>query len=169
MRTAYSERQPTVPTLDGVVSRCRADTNSKAEPHKYKFDYNTEPFSFEVTRMGPAAAPNEPALWNTTGLRMLYKDQYLELTSWVPPTSTVYGLGERISSSGVRPFHAPSAFLSRVFEGWLWPLALLQTYCLCASKLCTEVCSFLIYLMLARRVCMQGGHDVRCAQSTLSR
>lgn len=122
MRTAYFERQPTVPALDGVVSRCRADTNSKAEPHKYKFDYNTEPFSFEVTRMGPAAAPNEPALWNTTGLRMLYKDQYLELTSWVPPTSTIYGLGERISSSGERPFHAPGALLSRVLRAGRGPL-----------------------------------------------
>ncbi|EIE26263.1 hypothetical protein COCSUDRAFT_64412 [Coccomyxa subellipsoidea C-169] len=79
-----------------------ADANSKAEPHKYRFDYTPEPFSFEVTRTGPAAAPGEPALWNTTGLRMLYKDQYLELTSWVPPTSTIYGLGERISSSGLK-------------------------------------------------------------------
>lgn len=80
-----------------------ADTNSKAEPHKYEFKYSTEPFAFEVLRAGPAADPPDAPLWNTTDLRLLYKDQYLELTSWVPPTSTIYGLGERISSSGVAP------------------------------------------------------------------
>ena len=55
---------------------------------------------------------------------MLYKDQYLELTSWVPPTSTIYGLGERISSSGAplfmpltRGFAITRSTLQVEFEG----------------------------------------------------
>lgn len=105
--SAHSLYRTTCTVHDKSVSCWCADSNSKAEPHKYRFDYTPEPFSFEVTRTGPAAVPGEPALWNTTGLRMLYKDQYLELTSWVPPTSTIYGLGERISSSGARSFSCP--------------------------------------------------------------
>ena len=54
-----------------------------------------EPFSFEVLRAGDGTA-----IWNTTGHHMLFKDQYLELTTHMHPKSTLYGLGERISSAG---------------------------------------------------------------------
>ena len=43
-----------------------------------------------------------PALLNTTGMRLVLKDQYLELTTWVPEDSALIGLGERISSTGLR-------------------------------------------------------------------
>ncbi len=90
----------TATKLTAVCALLRADTNSKVETHKYRFKYEAEPFSFSVSRAGPAAEPADTPLWNTTGLRLLYKDQYLELSSWVPPASSIYGLGERISSSG---------------------------------------------------------------------
>ncbi len=83
---------------------CCADVaGEKEEPHKYVFEWQDEPFSFEVTRVGdpPGSAP----VWNTTGHRLLFKEQYLEITSWVPPGSTLYGLGERISSAGSCPCH----------------------------------------------------------------
>ena len=70
----------------------------KEEPHKYEYEVREEPFSFEVMRTSdpPGSAP----IWNTTGHRLLFKEQYLEITSWVPAGSTLYGLGERISSAG---------------------------------------------------------------------
>ena len=92
--------EDTCSRLTSVCASPRADTNNKVETQKYAFEYEAEPFSFAVLRAGPAAEPADAPLWNTTGLRLLYKDQYLELSSWVPPTSTIYGLGERISSSG---------------------------------------------------------------------
>ena len=83
----------------------------KEEPHKYEHVLREEPFSFEVTRTSdpPGSAP----IWNTTGHRLLFKEQYLEITSWVPATSTLYGLGERISSAGCCACPSPAAFACR--------------------------------------------------------
>ena len=67
----------------------------KDEHHKYTLKTVDEPFSFEVLRAGESNA-----IWNTTGHHMLFKDQYLELTTHAHPKSTLYGLGERISSAG---------------------------------------------------------------------
>jgi hypothetical protein len=73
----------------------------KEEPRKYEFKLNEDPFGFEVVRAGsPAPGSGSAAVWNTTGKRLLYKEQYLELNSWTEPSSKLYGLGERISSSG---------------------------------------------------------------------
>jgi len=60
------------------------------------------PFSLEVTREAAGGAAPPAPLLNTTGLRLVLKDQYLELTTWVDPGAAVFGLGERISSSGLR-------------------------------------------------------------------
>ncbi len=63
-----------------------------------------DPFSLEVLRGdSPAKDGAEDAVWNTTGLRLLYKELYLEVNSWTRPSSALYGLGERISSSGAQP------------------------------------------------------------------
>ena len=69
-------------------------TGVKDEPHKYTLKTVDEPFSYEVSRA------DGTAIWNTTGHHMLFKDQYLELTTHMHPKSTLYGLGERISSAG---------------------------------------------------------------------
>ena len=65
------------------------------------YKQHDDPFSFEIIRPGNQHS-SEP-VWNTTGTRLIYKEQYLEITSWAPRASTMYGLGERISTSGERP------------------------------------------------------------------
>ena len=77
--------------------RACADIGGAEEPHKYVYKQGDHPFSFEITR--PGAGPEEP-IWNTTGHRLIFKEQYLEISSSAPASSTMYGLGERISSSG---------------------------------------------------------------------
>ena len=79
-----------------------ADVGAAEEPHKYVYKQNDHPFSFEILRSGAGPGQHAEPIWNTTGRRLIFKEQYLEMTSSVPATSTMYGLGERISSSGDR-------------------------------------------------------------------
>ena len=44
---------------------------------------------------------NSLPLFDTSGLRLVLKDQYLELSTRVAPDSALFGLGERISSTGL--------------------------------------------------------------------
>ncbi|KAK9915638.1 hypothetical protein WJX75_001864 [Coccomyxa subellipsoidea] len=64
----------------------------------YAFDYSRSPFSFTVTRAGNTA---DQSLFTTKGSRLIFKDQYLELTSAVPKEAALYGIGEHISTSGL--------------------------------------------------------------------
>ena len=86
-----------------------AEAGDAKEPYKYVYKQQDDPFSFEIIRPGNQHS-SEP-IWNTTGTRLIYKEQYLEITSWAARGSTMYGLGERISTSGERP-HAPVLHLS---------------------------------------------------------
>ena len=75
-----------------------AEAGDAKEPYKYVYKQQDDPFSFEIIRSGNQHS-SEP-IWNTTGTRFIYKEQYLEITSWAPRTSAMYGLGERISTGG---------------------------------------------------------------------
>jgi N-terminal barrel of NtMGAM and CtMGAM, maltase-glucoamylase len=66
------------------------------KPPLYKWKMSEKPFGFEVVR----ADDESIALFNTSGTRHIFKDQYLELSTWVPPSASLYGLGEQISSKG---------------------------------------------------------------------
>ncbi|KAL4855918.1 Alpha-glucosidase [Chlorella vulgaris] len=58
------------------------------------------PFSVAVVRNNPANNSTQGATtFNTTGLRLIIKDQYLELSTWVNPSAYIYGAGERASST----------------------------------------------------------------------
>ena len=70
------------------------------EPHKYVYKQSDHPFSFEIIRPGAVPEAHPEPIWNTTGHRLIFKEQYLEITSSAPASSIMYGLGERISSSG---------------------------------------------------------------------
>ncbi|PSC70424.1 alpha-xylosidase 1 [Micractinium conductrix] len=67
-----------------------------------------EPFSMEVVRA--AAAPGQrrggadvnaagDTLFNSTGTRLVFKDQYLELSTSLSPSATLFGAGERASDN----------------------------------------------------------------------
>lgn len=56
-----------------------------------------DPFSFAVTRV-----TDGNVLFNTSGHRLLFKDQYIELTTSIDPDAAVYGLGERTVGAGLR-------------------------------------------------------------------
>ncbi|GLJ52795.1 hypothetical protein SUGI_1124670 [Cryptomeria japonica] len=71
--------------------------NSKKEP-ELLFSYTKNPFGFAVTRRS-----NGEVLFNSTAQHlghaypfgnMVFKDQYLEISTVLPPSSSLYGLGE---------------------------------------------------------------------------
>lgn len=59
-------------------------------------EYNLlpHPFSLTVTRSG-----DDAPLFNSTGQRLVFKDQYLELSTGLSPGATLFGAGERVSRS----------------------------------------------------------------------
>ena len=62
------------------------------------FDLQTQadPFAFRVTRAGEAAP-----LFDTAGRRFVFKDQYIEFGTSLPPSARLYGLGESTSTTGM--------------------------------------------------------------------
>ncbi len=91
-------------------------------PAIYNLSVSSSPFGFAVARAG--AAPGDAPLFNTAGHRFIFKvmhraghallalaqeltaaaavqDQYLELTTALPESAAIYGLGERTPSNGV--------------------------------------------------------------------
>lgn len=57
-------------------------------------ELNNDPFSFTVLD-----TINGRALWNSSGTRLVFKDQYLEISTWVEESVTLFGAGERASDS----------------------------------------------------------------------
>ena len=100
-----------------------ADIGGAEEPHKYVYKQSDHPFSFEIVRSGAGPEERPEPIWNTTGHRLIFKEQYLEITSSAPASSTMYGLGERISSSGERFCPACMVVLSQGLsrhQGSIW-------------------------------------------------
>lgn len=64
---------------------------------QYRFEHTGDPFSFKVVRTG--GAKDGAAVFDTTGTRLVYKDQYLELSTWVNSSAHLYGAGERASET----------------------------------------------------------------------
>ncbi|RUP48064.1 glycosyl hydrolases family 31-domain-containing protein, partial [Jimgerdemannia flammicorona] len=62
-------------------------------------EYTTKPFGFSVSRVG------EPGnrLFDSIGSKMVFKEQYLELSTKVPEEANIYGLGE-VNSTFRRKF-----------------------------------------------------------------
>ncbi|CAL8465181.1 g4716 [Coccomyxa elongata] len=60
--------------------------------------YSASPFGFAVVRTdGRKGFP----LFNTAGSRLVFKDQYIEISSAIPANATLYGLGENAPSTGL--------------------------------------------------------------------
>jgi hypothetical protein len=62
------------------------------------FDLETlaDPFAVRVRRSG-----EEEAIFDTSGHRLVMKDMYLEVSTALPPSARVYGLGESTSTTGM--------------------------------------------------------------------
>lgn len=63
----------------------------------YDFSYQENPFGFSVVRKD-----NGEVLFNTSGNSLFFKDQYLEVTSPIPASASLYGFGERTGSAGLQ-------------------------------------------------------------------
>ena len=71
-------------------------------------DWVGDPFSFRVLRHAEESSTgsgtafdtkqNDPeAIWDSTGLRLVFKEQYIEFSTWIDSDVTLYGAGERAS------------------------------------------------------------------------
>lgn len=63
-------------------------------------EYHADPFWVRVWRKGQEGrhpAHERPPLFDTRGARLVFRDQYLELSTAVPAATTLYGAGERAS------------------------------------------------------------------------
>lgn len=79
-----------------VVDQPKASSSSPSPA----FDVAASPFSFAVKRANFTPGPDS-TVFDTTGTRLVLKDQYLELSSALPPSSRLYGLGESTSTTGL--------------------------------------------------------------------
>eukprot|EP00887_Chlorella_sp_A99_P002350 scaffold10.g2350.t1 len=69
-----------------------------AAPRRYALSYARRPFSFRVARAGSGGC-GATVIFDTGGTRLMFKEQYLELTTWADPALHFYGAGERASAS----------------------------------------------------------------------
>lgn len=71
--------------------------------HPLEFSYTNEPFGFAITRRA-----NGEVLFNSTPIdvtsfnNLVFKDQYIELSTQLPRDSAIYGLGEGTHQDGLR-------------------------------------------------------------------
>lgn len=78
--------------------------------HPLEFSYSTEPFGFAVTRRsnGEVLFNSTPSISIENGTaissfnNMVFKDQYIELSTQLPNDSAIYGLGEATHAAGLR-------------------------------------------------------------------
>jgi alpha-glucosidase (family GH31 glycosyl hydrolase) len=116
-----------VPTasLDGRPCAAGGD-----ETHRLNFTIADDPFSVSVFRGADAGRP----LFSTAGFRLLVKASFLEITTTLDPSSTLYGLGERTDELAVArsPSPTPRALFARDTAASVratnlygaWPLAI---------------------------------------------
>ena len=87
-----------VPGAAGVARAASGDTR----PPTLAMTIDASPFGVAVTRAG-GNSTSTPPLFDSRGKRLVFKQAYIELTTAIPPTSSIYGLGERTSSSATLP------------------------------------------------------------------
>ena len=85
------------PSIFGNVPAPAPDA-ATADP-LFDMDTLADPFAVRVKRAGEDGA--DAVLFDTSGKRLVLKDQYLELSTSLPPTARVYGLGESTATTGM--------------------------------------------------------------------
>ncbi|KAG9298864.1 hypothetical protein G9A89_015885 [Geosiphon pyriformis] len=68
--------------------------NSESQPaqNEYEFGYVSNPFSFYVKRKSDGQT-----IFDTTGQKLVFKDQYIEISTLLPAQSNIYGFGEVVA------------------------------------------------------------------------
>eukprot|EP00026_Physarum_polycephalum_P002843 Phypoly_transcript_02852.p1 GENE.Phypoly_transcript_02852~~Phypoly_transcript_02852.p1 ORF type:complete len:845 (+),score=106.60 Phypoly_transcript_02852:55-2589(+) len=82
------------------VNQLQPPTDAPANLN-YKITFTDKPFGFAITRLS-----NNDVIFNTSSPQfdpILFEDQYLELSTILPDSPNIYGLGERVA-----PFRLPS-------------------------------------------------------------
>lgn len=101
-----------------------------ASSHPLRISWTKEPFSFAVTRRADGevlfnSLPEEDASFNP----MVFKDQYLEISTRLPQNSHLYGLGESTRPDGMRLSHGRTYTLWATDIGsWNVDIPLYSTY-----------------------------------------
>jgi len=83
----------------------RTDATTSPAVKDYEFRYTESPFTFEVVRV------SDGAVIFSSSANLLFKDQYLELTTAVSPDAKIFGLGE-----SARLDHALTR--DKTYTGW---------------------------------------------------
>ncbi|KAF3338691.1 alpha-xylosidase 1 [Carex littledalei] len=61
------------------------------------FTFQPDPFSFAVIRKSTGEI-----IFNTSGFDFVFKDQYIQISTQLPETASLYGLGETTQPGGIR-------------------------------------------------------------------
>ncbi|KAK9835343.1 hypothetical protein WJX81_003869 [Elliptochloris bilobata] len=94
--TLAAERVHDALLLPGVPSEPGLRGADSADP-LYQFNYNAAPFGFGVSRKGSS---DTTPLFSTRGSRLVFKDQYIEISTSLPASASLYGLGESVRTGG---------------------------------------------------------------------
>lgn len=77
--------------------------SSYYEGNELIFSYTTDPFTFSITRKS-----NKQTLFNSASEQsdpynsLVFKDQYLEISTKLPKDASIYGLGENTQPKGIK-------------------------------------------------------------------
>ena len=91
------------PPVGKVIGKSRKSpiTVQELSGSELIFSYTTDPFSFAVKRRS-----NGQTLFNTSSNsafgEMVFKDQYLEISTSLPKDASIYGLGENSQANGIK-------------------------------------------------------------------
>ncbi|OAY75301.1 Alpha-xylosidase 1, partial [Ananas comosus] len=81
----------------GKITTTTPYTDSEYSGDELIFSYSKDPFWFAVKRRS-----NGHTLFNTSYSNLVFKDQYLEISTRLPKSAALYGLGENTQPGGIR-------------------------------------------------------------------
>ncbi len=79
----------------GSGSRSSSTVNSS----NIDIQWDNDPFAVRITLPSKDSTTSTPKIFDSAGLRLIFKDQYIELSTYLSPDATLYGAGERASNT----------------------------------------------------------------------
>lgn len=110
---------------EAVVPRPKADKGTTAGNSDLEFTWSNDPsFSFKVTRKATG-----DVLFDTTGTKLVFENQFIEFVTALPKDYNLYGLGEHINQLRLLKNHTLTIYASDIgdpIDGYvpsilLWP------------------------------------------------